>query len=206
MNMKKLLIATKNQGKFNQITRFLEGLDFDFVFLKDLQIEDEDFLEDGETFEENSFKKAAYYADKTTYEYIIGEDSGVYIDTFPGELGVFTRRWGAGEHASDQEWLDYFMEKMEGKTNRDARFVTNTCLLINKKPSHFEGATSGIITEKIMAPIEKGIPLSSCFLAEGMDRVYAALSTEEKLKISHRGKAMKQMREFLKNLKITSLS
>ena len=124
---KELLVATKNPGKFSEITEVLGNTEFDLLFLGSMQVEDEDFAEDGETFEANSRKKAEYYGKKFGM-LTLGEDSGILIDALKGELGVKTRRWGAGEHASDTEWIDYFMNRMEGEENRLASFVCCGCL------------------------------------------------------------------------------
>jgi non-canonical purine NTP pyrophosphatase (RdgB/HAM1 family) len=196
MKERALLVATKNPGKYREILEVLGDLDFDFSFLGDLSVEDGDFIEDGETFEENAFKKAKYYFDKTG-TFALGEDSGILVDAFPGELGVKTRRWGAGEHASDEEWIKYFMDRLEGVKERGARFVCCACLYDGKEAKYFKGETRGVITEKMMAEIVPGIPISSCFIPEGMEKVYSNLSVEEKNGISHRGKAMEEMRRLL---------
>lgn len=195
--MQKLLIATKNPGKFHEITNSLGELPYEYVFLNDLGVEDSDFVEDGKTFKENALKKAKYYFGKTKLM-TLGEDSGILVDALGGELGVKTRRWGAGESASDDEWLEVFVGRMTDEKNRDAKFVCAACLIDEKGNARdFEGETSGKITEKIMAPILKGLPLSSVFLPNGFDNVYAALSTEEKNMVSHRGKAMAKVALFL---------
>ena len=177
----------------------LSGLSFEFVFLKDLEIEDGDFVEDGETFEENAFKKAKYYAEKTGM-IALGEDSGILVDALPGELGVMTRRWGAGEKANDQEWMDFFMARMEGEAQRGAHFICNACLYLDGEKYHFEGDTRGIIAKELQGPVKEGIPLSAVFMPLGMDRVYSALSEEEKAAVSHRGKSLNKVRDFLASL------
>ena len=197
--MRELLIATKNPGKYSEIMETLEGLCFKFVFLGNLDVEDGGFVEDGETFAENALKKARYYGEKTGM-LALAEDSGILVDALSGELGVQTRRWGAGEEASDEEWIDYFMKRMEDEEGRGARFVCSACLVDGESEKFFEGETCGIITEALQAPILKGLPLSSCFLAEGCEKVYAALGAEGKNKISHRGKAMRKAREWLEGL------
>ena len=94
--MKKLLVATKNKGKFGEILNILKDGGFELVFLGDLEVDDADFVEDGETFEENACKKAEYFSDKLGMM-TLAEDSGLLVDALEGELGVQTRRWGAGE-------------------------------------------------------------------------------------------------------------
>lgn len=194
-------MATKNQGKFKEISEALSGVDFKLVFLKDVPVDDSDFVEDGETFEENARKKARYYYEKLgeRFEFVLGEDSGIMIDALEGELGLKTRRWGAGEKASDEEWVEYFLKRMElvPENERGAEFVCCACLIANGKEHVFKGETDGVITHKLEAPIMAGIPLSSCFKPDGFALVYAALSPQEKNKISHRGKAMAPLKKFL---------
>lgn len=191
------------------------GLNFRLSFLGDMVaagsgFNDDDFAEDGKTFEENSRKKAEYYFEKLNDRFepgkllVLGEDSGIIVDVLVGELGIKTRRWGAGEQASDEEWIKYFLERMKGVSveERGAEFVCSACLKgVNSGGKeileNFLGKTRGVITDGLEASLRPGIPLSSCFRPEGFDRVYAALTVEEKNKISHRGKAMKGVREFL---------
>lgn len=197
--MQELLIATFNPGKFHEIMEILDGLSLKVLFLGDLKILDKDFIEDGKTFKDNAYKKAKYFFDKAKIM-TLAEDSGVLVDALKDELGVKTRRWGAGEKASDQEWIDYFMKRMEGEKNRVAKFICSAYLIGNGIEKNFEGETDGVITEKIMAPLLSGLPLSSCFLPDGCEKVYAALTAVEKNEISHRGKAMKQIRNYLESI------
>lgn len=198
--MQKLLIATQNQGKFREISECFEGSNFELVFLKDLGVSDEGFVEDGETFLENAYKKAKFFCDKTGL-LTLAEDSGIIVEALAGELGVKTRRWGAGENASDEEWIEYFLKRMEGVAleKRGAKFICSACL-IDKKIGvleYFTGETEGTISEKLLADILPGLPLSSCFIPKGMNQSYAEISALEKNKISHRGKAILKAREWL---------
>jgi len=246
----KILIATKNRGKFNEIAGVLrdvslkDGEGVELGFLGDLKVEDSDFVEDGVTHEENARKKAKYYFERVltgevlmgdgsgsdgdwsgsrevrgnsggerkipqSFDFVIGEDSGIYVDALAGEMGVQTRRWGAGENATDKKWLEYFMKRMgslaPGDSDRGAKFVCNACLIGNLDgeliEKCFEGETYGEITHEIGAELLPGLPLSSVFLQDGYDKVYAALSTADKNKISHRGQAIGKVRDFLMNFK-----
>ena len=202
--MQELLLATKNPGKFEEIKEALKGLPLKFVFLRDLVsggLDDSDFVEDGHTFFENAEKKARYYGEKTGLM-TLGEDSGILVDALKGELGVQTRRWGAGEKVSDKEWVEYFLEKMKDVPDgeRGAKFVCCACVFVRGKVNLFEGETCGRITEKLEAPIKAGVPLSSCFVPDGLDKVYSALSPEEKNRVSHRGKAMAKVRRLLEQV------
>ncbi len=195
--MKEILIATGNPGKYAEIAEGLRDLPITPVFLGDLGIRESGIEEDGDTFRENAYKKAEYYFGKVGMP-TLAEDSGVLVEALKGELGLKTRRWGAGEKANDEEWLRFFMKRMEGVNNRRALFVCNVCFFEGATTSFFEGQTKGVITEDLRAPIIPGVPLSSCFLPEGGRHVYAALTAEEKNKISHRGKAVFKTKLYLK--------
>jgi len=200
--MKELLVATKNPGKFKEICEALEGAGFEPVFLGGVEVDDRDFVEDGEGFEDNAKKKARYYYESFggRFEFVLGEDSGIMVDALDGELGVKTRRWGAGEKASDEGWVEYFLKRMDmvAEKDRGAEFICVACLLCHGEEHLFRGETKGVITQSLEAPIKPGIPLSSCFKPLGFDKVYAALSIEEKNRISHRGKALMGLKEFLR--------
>lgn len=236
--MRELLVATKNPGKFREIGEALGGLKgaVNLHFLGDLQVDDGDFVEDSETFRENAEKKARYYGAKlkdvflargvaATDFFVLAEDSGIIVEALKGELGVKTRRWGAGEGASDEKWVEYFLKRMAGVPGgeRGAEFVCEACLTgvdgghgagkerqfeeaIPAGPEgrefvrYFSGTTRGVITRGLEAPVKAGVPLSSCFRPAGFERVYSALSTGEKNRISHRGKAMAGVREFFADL------
>jgi XTP/dITP diphosphohydrolase len=210
----RILIATKNKGKFGEIAGFLAGVpDLQVEFLGDYEVEDEDFVEDGETHAENAAKKALYYHGKLVrdaghyFDYVVGEDSGIYVEALADELGLETRRWGAGHDATDEEWLEHFMNEMgvrtSGGAGREAKFVCNACMVGPQSDSdelfeeYFEGETPGRIVEEAEVDLLPGLPLSSVFLADGSDEVYAALGQEKKNEISHRGQAVAKLRKFL---------
>lgn len=193
----KLLIATHNPGKFQEIAAGLSGIPIKLVSLRDLGIRDE-VEETGKTHEENAFLKASYFGGKTGLS-VLAEDSGVYVDAFPGELGVETRRFRGLHSADDKTWVETFLYAMESVPDRKrgAKFVCYACLLWQGEPLYFSGETHGKITKKLEAPLSPGIPLSSCFKPDGFSKVYANLEVEEKNQISHRGKAIAKARQFL---------
>ena len=108
-----------------------------------------------------------------------------------------TRRWGAGETASDEEWLAHFMQRMAQEKNRKAKFVCAAAYVSGDEEKVFLGETEGTITETIEVPVKAGIPLSSVFKPLGHEKVFAALSAAEKNEFSHRGKAFQRLRLFL---------
>lgn len=196
----KLLIATHNPGKFSEIAEVLHDLSLQLVSLSDIGIKDK-IEEHGKTHKKNALIKAAYFY-KLTGLPTLGEDSGIYIDAFPGELGVATRRWMDLGHVDDKKWIAEFMKRMKTvpKNQRGAKFICHAALIWKGKPHLFSGETKGIITEKLEAPIKQGLPLSSCFKPKGFDKVYNALTPKEKNRTSHRGKAMQKVRTFLLKL------
>jgi len=94
---------------------------------------------------------------------------------------------------------------MEKETNREAKFVCHMCL-VDKEGNILKrslGETEGQLTRQLLAPIKPGVPLSSCFIIKNHHKVHSAMTIEEKNEISHRGKAVKQIKDFL-NSKISN--
>ena len=201
MKNMKICIATGNEGKFLEIKKFLEKVPaLELLSLKDVGIFSNDLEETGDSFEENARQKAEYFFQKTGIP-TLADDSGIQVDALKGELGVKTRRWGAGENASDQEWMDFFLNRMKDEKNRDARFFCSVCLYFSPEQYHiFSGTSEGTVLQKSSVPLQKGIPLSSYFVPEGKNEVFSFLTKDEKAEISHRGRAMYQVSEFLKTL------
>ncbi len=193
----KILIATGNPGKFKEIAGILSELNHEFVSLADLKI-DSKFKEIGESFEEIALAKARHFS-KLSGLPAIADDSGIFVEVLAEELGLKTRRWGAGENASDEEWLDFFMKRMKNEKNRSAKFVCAAAFVNGEDVFCHVEATDGEITTQVEVEIKAGLPLSSVFKPVPYDKVYSALSDEEKNKISHRGKAFKKLLKTLKN-------
>lgn len=194
-----LLIATKNPGKFNEIVASLAGLPVKFLSLKDLGIE-ADFDEVGESFEQIALDKARFYAGLSGLP-TVADDSGIIVEALAGELGLKTRRWGAGAEASDEEWLAHFMQRMKDEKNRKAKFICAAAWSSPDNEKVFLGEAEGMITETVEAPIQGGIPLSSVFKPLNYAKVYSALSADEKKEISHRGKAFKSLLDYAQTLR-----
>lgn len=195
---KPLLIATSNQGKFREIMEVFEAAPFEIVSLLDVGISG-DCDETEDTFEGNAMLKARHYAGLSGL-ITLAEDSGILVDALPGQLGVKTRRWGAGAEASDEQWIAYFLDVMKDVPleKRGAKFVCVSAVAVpDSRVKIFKGETVGVITQGLEAPIYGGLPLSACFKPEGFDTVYSALEKHEKNRISHRGKAIRKVFEFL---------
>lgn len=196
----KLLIATTNEGKKRELFEAFEkyGLTgIEFLSLRDVEVSGEPD-ENASTFEENALIKAKFFADQTGIP-TLGEDSGLILSAFPEKFGVRTRR--EIDASTDEEWLEKFLKILESEENREATFYSATAFFdpVNKESATFLGSTTGNILLEPQTEIEPGIPVSTIFLAQGQTLVYSALSPDEKNQISHRGKSVKQLAEFLHN-------
>lgn len=192
----RLLIGTNNAGKIIEIGEALADLAVDIVTPKTLDIKAAP-PETGATFEENAILKAKFFHDRSGLP-TVADDSGIIVEAIEDELGLHTRRWGAGPDASDQEWIEYFLDRMRHEENKRARFV---CVLAyvdqGGEVRTFEGDCSGVITDTLEAEYLEGLPISACFRPDGFDRVFSALSIEQKNSTSHRGRAAQKFASFL---------
>ncbi|MDD5739193.1 MAG: non-canonical purine NTP pyrophosphatase [Candidatus Peribacteraceae bacterium] len=192
-----LLIGTNNAGKIIEISEVLKGLPIQIVSPKHLKM-NETPPETGKTFEANAIEKARFYFEKTQLP-TVADDSGIIVEALKDELGIHTRRWGAGPQATDSEWIAHFLERMKEEENKRAAFV---CVLAYVNPLGvtytFEGRCEGIITPTLEADYLPGLPISACFRPEGHSRVFSSLTIEQKNSTSHRGRATHLLAEHLR--------
>lgn len=191
-----LLLATTNKGKVTEISEALSGIPLTILIPQHMKIS-ESPEETGSTFEENALLKAHFYHERTKHP-TLADDSGIIVEALGDELGVHTRRWGAGPEASDEEWIEHFLKRMRQEKNKRALFVCTLAFIdATGKPSLFTGECPGVITETLEAEYLPGLPLSACFRPDGENAVFSALSIEQKNYTSHRGRALKQLREYI---------
>lgn len=189
--MRELVMATHNKHKIEEIERLLKGK-VKIISLKDLGCKEE-IPETGSTLKENALQKAKYVWDKYGKD-CFADDTGLMVEALNGEPGVYSARY-AGEKCSFEDNMNLLLENMDGKTDRNACFVTVICLIENGKPVFFEGKCEGyILTEKYG---KGGFGYDPIFMPKGYGESFAELSMEEKNKISHRGKATKKLIEYL---------
>ncbi len=199
----KLLLGTTNKGKIIEIGEVLHDLNIKLLSPTDLGIE-ESPNENGDTFEANAILKAQFYFDRSGIP-TLADDSGIVVEALQNELGIHTRRWGAGADASDYEWIEYFLKRMREEKNKRAAFVCSLAFIdANGKLHTFEGRCDGVITDELEADYLPGLPISACFKPDGHGDVYSAMSIEQKNSTSHRGRAMKLFRDYLESLLIDS--
>ncbi len=195
--MKEIIFATKNKGKIKEIQAIL-GNDYTVKSIEEIGL-NIDILEDGKTFEENAIKKATEIM-KITNKTVLADDSGLQIDYLNGEPGVYSARY-MGEDTpyeiKNAKILELLKDIEEEK--RTARFVSVIALAIpNKEPITTIGTIEGIIGYEMKG--ENGFGYDPIFYIPYLEKTSAQLSLEEKNKISHRGKALEQMKKILKEM------
>jgi XTP/dITP diphosphohydrolase len=192
----KLLIGSSNKGKFIDMSAGLKDLALELLQPSDVGIH-ESPKEEGSTFKENATQKARFYFERSHIP-TLADDSGIIVDVLKNELGIHTRRWGAGPDVSDHHWIMFFLDRMRGEKNRRATFVCCLCYIDAKGNEHyFDGECDGIITEDLEADYLPGLPIAACFKPNGADKVYAAMGTEGKNQWSHRGRALKLFHDYI---------
>ena len=184
-------VATNNQKKLKEIQRILDSFGITAKTLKELDIETE-IEENGTTFEENALIKAKTIAEICNLP-TISDDSGLEVDALGGKPGVYTARF-AGEHATDDENIDKLLAEMEGveKEKRTARFVSAVCLYMpDGRNTVCRGTCEGWIGYERIG--DGGFGYDPVFMVG--DISYSQMSPQEKDAISHRGSALRQLKE-----------
>ena len=188
----KICFATNNAKKIEEVAAALKGL-IEIVSLQEIGCTVE-LPETGDTLEYNAFEKARYVNQHFGVS-CFADDTGLEVAALNGAPGVYSGRF-AGEPRSDARNLSLLLEKMEGQTNRSARFRTVIALILDGKEYQFEGIAEGEITSSPSG--EGGFGYDPIFQPLGFDRTFAELSLAEKNEISHRGKAVKALLNFLR--------
>ena len=188
----KICFATNNAKKIEEVAAALKGL-IEIVSLQEIGCTVE-LPETGDTLEHNAFEKARYVNQHFGVS-CFADDTGLEVAALDGAPGVYSGRF-AGEPRSDARNLSLLLEKMQGQTNRSARFRTVIALILDGKEYQFEGIAEGEITS--LPSGEGGFGYDPIFQPLGFDCTFAALSLEEKNEISHRGKAIKALLNFLR--------
>jgi len=209
--MKRLVFATHNPGKIEEMRQLLGDLNIEVASADEAGVHD-DVEEDGMTFEENALKKARFVA-STTGEWAVADDSGITIDALDGRPGVYTARW-AGEGASDEELVRHTLEQLKDveEGRRGASFHSVVALVSPQNESWtFEGIVEGEVvvtprgTPRVKLPYDVlfcPFPLrstQSSFEGQvGHNRTFAEMSDEQKNALSHRGRAFAKLKKFLR--------
>ena len=192
--MQKLLIATTNAHKLQEIKELIKDLSLGVVSPKDINKHGQ-AEETGKTFEENARLKAQYWGEKPGL-LTLAEDSGLEIDALGGKPGIYSARYSEG---SDSDRTSQILKEMknipEGK--RSARYCEVVALYnpLTKEIKTFEGISEGKITTKPDGG--NGFGYDPIFYSFDLKKTFAEASMEEKNQISHRGKAFNKVKEYL---------
>ena len=201
--MKKLIVASNNEHKIREIKEIL-GSKIEIKSLKDEDI-DIDVVEDGESFVENSHKKASEIANflkelgKNNFV-VMADDSGLVVDYLNGEPGVYSARY-AGEHGNSKKNNEKLLTNLSNvpREERTAAFVCAVVLIdSNGEEVIVEGKVKGYITE-----YEKGYDgfgYDPLFYVKEFRKTFAEMTSEEKNSISHRGKALEKVKIELEKM------
>ncbi len=193
----KILIATHNPGKLKELRKALHPLENDghqIVSLKELSIDSEP-EETGKTFQENSLLKAKYYAKRSGIP-TIADDGGLGINILNGEPGVKSRRW-KGYEATDEELIQYTLEKLKNYHGNDRSAYLQTCITFYdpKTEAVFSETEKidGFIADEASNKRVVGYPFRTLFIVKKFNKYYDDLTEEEHEEINHRLKAAKRL-------------
>ncbi|HEY8786992.1 MAG TPA: RdgB/HAM1 family non-canonical purine NTP pyrophosphatase [Candidatus Limnocylindria bacterium] len=189
-----VLLGSTNPGKLREYREILQGLDLELVAPSDLDPVPPEPDEDAHTFAENASAKARAYATASGLR-TIADDSGLEVYALRGAPGVRSRRF-FGEDASAEERNAKLLALLNGALDRSARFVCVTALA--SPDGHvelFEGEVHGEIAEAPRG--EAGFGYDPVFVIAGDGRTMAELPSEEKHRVSHRGRAGAKLRARL---------
>ena len=195
--MKKIIVATGNEGKMDEIRQILQGENIQFVSLKDENLQDVEIIENGSTFEENAIIKARTISDLTG-QMVLADDSGLEIDYLNKEPGVYSARY-MGENTDYHIKNANLIQRLDGVPDeqRTARFV---CAIAAAFPDGRVETVRGTMEGRIGYEEKgaNGFGYDPIFFLPEYGCTSAELSMEEKNKISHRGKALQAIKEELR--------
>ncbi len=188
-----LVIATQNQNKLIEFKEILKGSNIKIKSLADFGPIPE-VIEDGDTFDKNAYKKAHHTA-RVLGLPAIADDSGLVVEALGGAPGVYSARY-AGPDATDEENCRKLLKELDGKKNRNSYF---SCVLSIAVPSGpaltYESRCDGIILQEPRG--SSGFGYDPLFYFEKFGKTFAQLTMEEKNSVSHRGKALKEVKTEL---------
>lgn len=200
--MKKLLVASNNAHKIGEIKHMLEDMELEVVSLKEAGI-DVEVEETGTTFMENAYIKAkAIYdilPDKDKY-IVMSDDSGLAVDALDGAPGVYSARF-AGEHGNDKMNKEKLLSMLKGMSLKEkkARFICAIVLIgSNDKVLKVQGEVEGYIADREYG--YDGFGYDPLFYVEEYGKTFAEITPDEKNAISHRGRALRKVKEHIGEL------
>jgi len=204
IKVKKLILASNNKGKIDEIKKLLSNMKVEVFSLKEIGI-DIDVVEDGETFEENAKKKCSeIYKElirrKEKNFIVMADDSGLEVEFLNNEPGVYSARY-AGEHGNDKKNNEKLILNLKDVPykERKARFICQLALI--NENNEYRGVTASV--EGYILEEEKGrdgFGYDPLFYYEPLGKTFSEMTMEEKNKISHRGIALEKMKKTIEEL------
>lgn len=191
MNKRRLVFATNNSHKLEEARQIIPD-GFEIVSLAEIGCHDE-IPETSDTLEGNALIKARWVHDKYGCD-CFADDTGLMVDALGGAPGVLSARY-AGEHCSPADNVAKLLSEMEGKEDRNAHFSTTVALICDGETSCFEGRVEGSIATEPHG--SGGFGYDPVFVAEETGKCFAEMTPDEKNAISHRGRALRKLRDFL---------
>ncbi|SCS47376.1 XTP/dITP diphosphatase [Staphylococcus caeli] len=189
--MEDIVIASNNKGKINDFKVIFP--DFNVIGISEI-IEDFDVEETGDSFEANAKLKSEAAA-KALNKRVIADDSGLEVFALNGEPGIYSARY-AGEDKDDDANIEKLLTNLGSETDRSAQFV---CVISMSAPGEetvqFKGTVQGEITLSKIG--EHGFGYDPVFYLDDKNKTMAQLTAEEKSAVSHRGKAIEKLQQYL---------
>ena len=195
MSKVRLLLATTNKGRAKEIAILLSELPLEIFTLQEV-FPKQNFIEEGNTFTENAQGKSLFYS-RLWEDLILAEDSGLEIEHLKGAPGILSARF-SGPQATDEKNIRKVLDLMEEvpRDQRKARFVS--CIVLSQKGKiikEIKECANGLITLEKKGPL--GFGYDPIFYYPPLKKTFAELLPEEKNRVSHRGRALKKLKEFL---------
>ena len=188
-----IFLASANTHKIEELKQVLQPLG---IMLKStLDYPDaEEVVEDQPDLQGNALKKAKFWWNKTGLP-SISDDTGLEVDALNGAPGVYSARY-AGENPTYDDNVNKLLAELKGEKSRSAQFRTVIAFVDGSDNYFFEGICRGRIIDEKRG--DKGFGYDPIFVPEGFEKTFAELSSEEKNKISHRGRAVQKFIDFLR--------
>lgn len=190
----KLCFATNNKHKLQEIQQLL-GSRFTLVSLADIGC-NEELPENQATLEGNSLEKAQYIWDHYQVN-CFADDTGLEVEALNGAPGVYSARY-AGTQRDNQANMALLLQNLQGKNSRNAQFRTSITLILDGQMHQFEGKVKGHIG--LQQKGNQGFGYDPLFIPEGSAKTFAEMDMAEKNSISHRGRAIAKLIDFLKQV------
>lgn len=187
---KGLVFASANENKILEVSKKLGGLKL--LGLKDIGCTEE-IPETSDTIEGNAIMKARYVYEKYGYN-CFADDTGLEVEALNGEPGVHSARY-SGEDRNEAANREKLLIRLDGKSNRAARFKTVICLIVDGNETLLEGIVSGKIGYEEIG--KNGFGYDPLFIPDGESRTFAEMTLEEKNVMSHRGLAISKLKKIL---------